>query len=122
MGECIPLFRNLGAFHASRMQLFQTGLLSPLMQSHLVEEASKKIKNVQILINIISRRVRQLSNGHRPLIEVPPGMGFSDIALTEVIREKISYEATEGFKPEPLGERSDYRDRDRGFGGGHKAA
>ena len=61
------------------------------MQSHLLEKAEKVVNNPQILVNIISRRVRQLSNGHRPLVEVLPRMGLSDIALTEVIEGKITY-------------------------------
>jgi len=63
------------------------------MQSHLLEEASKVITNPQILINVISRRVRQLTQGHRPLVEVDSvRMGSCDIALTEVIKGKLSYE------------------------------
>ena len=63
------------------------------MQSHLIEEASKVITNPQILINVISRRVRQLTQGHRPLVDVGAlRMGASDIALTEVIEGKLSYE------------------------------
>lgn len=63
------------------------------MQSHLLEEASKVITNPQILINVISRRVKQLTAGHRPLVEVNSArMGFCDIALTEVIKLKLSYE------------------------------
>jgi DNA-directed RNA polymerase subunit omega len=62
------------------------------MQSQLLEAASKVIKTPQVLVNVISRRVRQLTEGHRPLVEVEPRMGFADIALTEVIERKLSYE------------------------------
>ena len=63
------------------------------MQSHLLEEASKVITNPQVLINVISRRVKQLMAGHRPLVEVESiRTGFCDIALTEVIKLKLSYE------------------------------
>lgn len=62
------------------------------MMSHLVEEAAKKIPNVPFLVNIVSKRVRQLSAGHRPMIEATPKMGFSDIALQEIIEGKLSYE------------------------------
>jgi DNA-directed RNA polymerase subunit omega len=63
------------------------------MQSHLLEAASRVIVNPQILINVISRRVKQLTAGHRPLVEVNSArMGFCDIALTEVINLKLSYE------------------------------
>jgi DNA-directed RNA polymerase subunit omega len=68
-------------------------LLFNIMQSHLLEEAQKVITNPQILVNVISRRVRQLTQGHRPLIEVASvHMGTCDIALTEVIQGKLSYE------------------------------
>jgi DNA-directed RNA polymerase subunit omega len=63
------------------------------MQTHLLEEASKVIANPQVLVNVISRRVKQLTAGHRPLIEVTSArMGFCDIALTEVIQGKLTYE------------------------------
>ena len=62
------------------------------MTAQLIEEASKKIPVPQVLINVVSRRVRQLSAGHRPLIEAGPRMGFSDIALTEIIQGKLAYE------------------------------
>ena len=62
------------------------------MMSHLVEEASKKIQSVPLLVNVVSKRVRQLSAGHRPMIEATPRMGFADIALQEIIEGKLSYE------------------------------
>ena len=62
------------------------------MMSHLVEEAAKKIPNVPFLVNIVSKRVRQLSAGHRPMIEATPKMGFADIALQEIIEGKLNYE------------------------------
>ena len=62
------------------------------MQSQLLEEASKKIPSPQVLINVVSRRVRQLSAGHRPLIEPAPRMGLADIALKEIIDGKLTYE------------------------------
>jgi DNA-directed RNA polymerase subunit omega len=65
---------------------------SSIMTALLIEEASKKIPVPQVLINVVSRRVRQLSAGHRPLIETTPRMGFSDIALTEIIQGKLAYE------------------------------
>jgi DNA-directed RNA polymerase subunit omega len=37
--------------------------------------------------------VRQLTAGHRPLVETGPRMGFSDIALTEIIEGKLKWEA-----------------------------
>ena len=70
------------------------------MHSTLLKSASIVIPNAQLLINIVRQRVRQLIRGHRPLIEAAPGMGFSDIALSEVIAGKLSYEAVPGLKPD----------------------
>ena len=83
------------------------------MQSHLLDKALAVIKSEQYLVNIISRRVRQLSNGHRPMIEVEPRMGLADIALTEVIQGKLSYEATSEFIEEPIAPRRDEYSTDR---------
>ena len=65
------------------------------MQSHLVDEAAKIIPSVPVLVNIVSKRVRQLSNGHKPMVEVLPKMGLSDIALSEIIQGKLGF----AFKP-----------------------
>jgi DNA-directed RNA polymerase subunit omega len=62
------------------------------MTSQLLDDASKVIPSQQVLVNVVSRRVRQLTSGHRPLIEVGARMGFSDIALSEIIQGKITYE------------------------------
>ena len=75
------------------------------MQAQLLEKALLVITSEQYLVNVISRRVRQLMNGHRPMVEVGPRMGFADIALTEVIEKKLSYEATTEFVEEPMAPR-----------------
>jgi DNA-directed RNA polymerase subunit omega len=63
-----------------------------LMTSHLLEEAFKVIPSQQVLVNVVSKRVRQLTAGHRPMVETGPRMGFSDIALTEIIEGKLKWE------------------------------
>ena len=65
------------------------------MTSLLVEQASKIINSPQLLINVVSKRVRQLTQGHRPLIDAGPRMCASDVALTEIIEGKLSYEIVE---------------------------
>ena len=62
------------------------------MQSHLIEEAYKVIPVPQVLINVISKRVRQLASGHRPMVSVGAFPSFSDIALQEVIEGKLTFE------------------------------
>ena len=64
---------------------------SPSMQSQLLEEAFKLIPDQQKLINIVSKRVRQLSQGHRPLVLTTPRMVYSDIALRELIDGKLTF-------------------------------
>jgi DNA-directed RNA polymerase subunit omega len=70
------------------------------MHPTLLKSASIVIPNSQLLVNIIRQRVRQLIRGHRPLIEAAPGMGFCDVALSEVIARKLSYELAPGVKPD----------------------
>jgi DNA-directed RNA polymerase subunit omega len=66
------------------------------MKADLVKAASEVITNQQILVNMVSRRVRQLSLGHRPLVEYAPGLGQADIALTEIANGKLTFESTLG--------------------------
>jgi DNA-directed RNA polymerase subunit omega len=71
------------------------------MKSSLVQAASEVITNQQILVNMVSRRVRQLSLGHRPLIEFVPGLGLADIALSEIANGKLEFESTSGQNGKP---------------------
>ncbi len=63
------------------------------MTSSLLDDAFKVIPSQQTLVNMVSKRVRQLSQGHRPMVETTLRMGFSDIALTEIIEGKLKFEA-----------------------------
>jgi DNA-directed RNA polymerase subunit omega len=67
-----------------------------IMKPDLVKAASEVITNQHILVNMVSRRVRQLSLGHRPLVEYVPGLGAADIALSEIARGKLTFESTFG--------------------------
>ena len=67
------------------------------MKAHLVEAASEVIPNQQILVNMVSRRVRQLCLGHRPLVEFAPGLGHADVALSEIAAGKLAFESTLGL-------------------------
>jgi DNA-directed RNA polymerase subunit omega len=79
---------------------FPTGASSPIrslryMTTQLLTEAAQVIPNQQLLINVVSKRVRQLGLGHRPLVEITPRMSLTDIALREIIAGKLAYEAIE---------------------------
>ena len=69
------------------------------MTSHLLQEAAQVIPNQQLLINVVSRRVRQLGLGHRPLVEATPRSSLTDIALREIIGGKLTYELAPETNP-----------------------
>ena len=62
------------------------------MRSELVHRALAKVANPQILINVVSKRVRQLGLGYRPMVVVSPRMTFMDVALHEIADGKLGYE------------------------------
>ncbi|HET7512863.1 MAG TPA: DNA-directed RNA polymerase subunit omega [Chthoniobacterales bacterium] len=62
------------------------------MTAQLLQEAAKIIPNQQLLINVVSKRVRQLGLGHRPLVEATPKSSLTDIALKEIIAGKLTFE------------------------------
>jgi DNA-directed RNA polymerase subunit omega len=66
------------------------------MKPELVKAAIEVVHNQQILVNMVSRRVRQLTIGHRPLVEFVPGMGHADVALSEIANGKLTFESTLG--------------------------
>jgi len=65
------------------------------MNSELVNKASLKVGNPNFLINLVSRRVRQLNSGggasSRPLLTETAGMGAADIAMAEIIEDKMGW-------------------------------
>ena len=69
------------------------------MNAELTKKALEKVGNPNILINLVSRRVRQLNSGaggmSRPLIIDEGNLGAADIALTEIIEDKIGFEMPE---------------------------
>ena len=62
------------------------------MKSKFLEPAQLTIPNPELLINLVSRRVRQLAQGHRPLTQTDPRMDYSEIALKEISEGKLGYE------------------------------
>jgi DNA-directed RNA polymerase subunit omega len=59
------------------------------MNTQCIEQALKVIPSKQLLVNMVSKRVRQLMAGSRPLIETETWMGLSDIALLEIANNHI---------------------------------
>ncbi|MFI5336416.1 MAG: DNA-directed RNA polymerase subunit omega [Opitutales bacterium] len=54
--------------------------------------ARKIISDPYILVNVVSRRVKQLRRGSRPLVESLEKLAPEDIAMREIMEGKISYE------------------------------
>lgn len=67
------------------------------MNVHLLNQAKERITNVPMLINVISKRVRQLNAGQRPMIKPGRNMSHMDVALMEVAEGKLTAEVT--FSP-----------------------
>lgn len=65
------------------------------MRDDYLAEARKVIDDPNILINVVSRRVKQLKYGMKPLVESLERLQPEDIALREVIERKITYELYE---------------------------
>ena len=69
------------------------------MNSELCRQALAKVGNPNVLVNLVSRRVRQLNAGggalSRPLILDHVGLGAADIALREILEEKIGFDMPE---------------------------
>lgn len=69
------------------------------MNAELTKKALELVGNPSTLVNLMSRRVRQLTGGggglSRPLVEPPVGAGLADIALLEIIEGKITFESTQ---------------------------
>ncbi len=62
------------------------------MKAELVEQAAQIVKDPPILINMVSKRVKQLTSGRAPLVERRPGLREADLALLEIIQGKIKIE------------------------------
>ena len=65
------------------------------MRDEYLLKARQVIDDPYILVNVVSRRVKQLRRGARPLVESLEKLSTEDIALREIFEGKISYEAAE---------------------------
>ena len=61
------------------------------MRNDYLIAAHKVIDDPNILINVVSRRVKQLRRGARPLVESLEKLLPEDIALREIAEGRISY-------------------------------
>ncbi len=69
------------------------------MNAELQKKALEKVGNPNTLINLVSRRVRQLNSGSggisRPFVADANTLGAGDIALREIIEEKLGWDPAE---------------------------
>ena len=62
-----------------------------IINPSLLEQASKVIPNPNILVNLVSKRVKQLRDGSVPLVQSLEKLTLEDTALREIIEGKITY-------------------------------
>src|SRR5258705_6532168 len=69
------------------------------MTPDLVKKALESVVNPYVLVNMISRRVRQLNAGgggaSAPMVGETTNVGVADIALREIIEDKMGFEMPE---------------------------
>ena len=65
------------------------------MRDDYLKAAQQVIPDPNILINMVSRRSKQLKHGMKALVESLEKLEPEDIALREIIERKITYELYE---------------------------
>lgn len=74
------------------------------MNIQLLNQAKERIPNVPLLINVVSKRVRQLNAGLRPMVKPPRETSNMDIALAEVAEGKLTAEISFTPSAKPNGD------------------
>lgn len=72
------------------------------MREDYLQNARRVIEDPNILINVVSCRVKQLRRGSRPLVESLEKLTAEDTALREIAEGKITFELA---TPEELARR-----------------
>jgi DNA-directed RNA polymerase subunit omega len=63
------------------------------MNATYLEKARERMPNIPLLVNVVSKRARQLNAGQRPLVKPDkPDMDHMDLALKEIAEGKLSAE------------------------------
>lgn len=62
------------------------------MRDDYLKAALRVVEDPTILVNVVSRRVKQLRRGNRPLVESLEKLSTEDTALREIAERKISYD------------------------------
>lgn len=98
-----PTKRITQLFHCIEALARYLSALENCMNPDLAKQALSKVGNPNVLVNIVSRRVRQLNAGGggmgRPLIDDTGTAGLADIALMEIIHDKVGFDLPEVNNP-----------------------
>ncbi len=84
-----------------RFFLFQISNIQPFyipVRDEYLKKAQEVITDPNVLINVVSKRSKQLKRGMRPLIDSLEKLEPEDVALREIIEGKISYQLFEPKK------------------------
>jgi DNA-directed RNA polymerase subunit omega len=65
------------------------------VRDEYIKAAHKVVQDPNLLINLVSRRVKQLKMGQKPMVESLERLTPEDTALREIIEGKITYEISE---------------------------
>ena len=68
------------------------------MNAELVRKAREKVQESNLLVNMISQRVRALNAGARPLLINTGNLRVADIALAEIVEDKMTFTLPEIVK------------------------
>jgi DNA-directed RNA polymerase subunit omega len=115
-GDCPPAFlRAFSLLRCGNALFYQAHSTLKILNAEFCKKALEKVGNPNVLINLVSRRVRQLTSGggglNRPLVTDIAGLGAADIALLEIINEKTGWEMPELSDVEKPSEASRRRKR-----------
>ncbi|WP_217175577.1 DNA-directed RNA polymerase subunit omega [Coraliomargarita akajimensis] len=99
----LEIFTGIPIFYCQRGQdrhfrwLFQISTISGelTLRDDYLQQAQEVITDPMILINVVSRRAKQLKSGYKPLIESLERLSAEDMALREIIEGKITYQLAE---------------------------
>ena len=73
-----------------------------VLKEEYLKEAQKVISDPNVLINIVSKRAKQLKNGMSPLVESLEKLLPEEVALKEIIEGKITYKLYDPSEDEQL--------------------
>jgi len=66
-----------------------------ILRDDYLRGAQEVITDPMILVNVVSRRAKQLKSGYKPLIESLERLSAEDMALREIMEGKITYQLDE---------------------------